>query len=78
MKSIILLGKPCSGKGTLAKEYVDKGYYHLSGSDMLRDHISDSNAKYYKEAKFALDNGQMIVDNIINGIFEETIKLVDY
>jgi adenylate kinase len=76
MKHIILLGKPCSGKGTLSKEYIKRGYHHLSGSDMLRDHISDPNAKYYKEAKFALDNGKMIKDEIINGIFSETVKLI--
>jgi adenylate kinase len=77
MKHLIILGKPCSGKGTISKEYEEKGYHHLSGSDMLRDHIKDPNAKYYNEAKYSLDNGEMINDDIINGIFFETVKLID-
>lgn len=76
MEHVILLGKPCSGKGTLAKEYKNKGYYHLSGSDMLRNHLADPDAKYYNEAHFALTNGVMIKDEIINGIFEEEFKKI--
>lgn len=77
MKHLIILGKPCSGKGTLSKEYEEKGYHHLSGSDMLREHIKDPSAKYYNEAKYSLDNGKMISDEIINGIFFETVKSID-
>ena len=76
IKHKILLGKPCSGKGTVSKKYQKLGFHHLSGSDMLRDHIKDSNAKYYTEAKYALDNGIMIKDDIIIGIFLETLKTI--
>ena len=47
VKHKILLGKPCSGKGTQSKRFQKLGFHHLSGSDMLRDHIKDENAKYY-------------------------------
>lgn len=76
MKHVLLLGKPCSGKGTLSKFLEDHGFYHLSGSDMLREHISDPEAKYYHEANYALTNGIMIKDEIINGIFKEKIKTI--
>lgn len=77
MKNIILLGKPCSGKGTLSTYLKSLNYNHISGSDLLREHIIDDKSLYYKEAKYALDNGKMITDEIINGIFIEKMKSID-
>lgn len=71
---IILLGKPGSGKGTLAKELVKKGYYHLSGSDLLRENSKDESAKYYKEAKHSLTTGELVASEIINGMVKEKIQ----
>lgn len=74
MKNIILLGKPCSGKGTLSKKLIEAGYYHLSASDVLRENSQDENAPFYKEAITALTTGVLIHDDIMNGMVREKIK----
>lgn len=74
MKNIILLGKPCSGKGTLSKQLVEKGYYHLSGSDVLRENSQSEDAPYYKEAIDALTTGVLIADDIMNGMVANKVK----
>jgi adenylate kinase len=74
MQHILLLGKPGSGKGTLAKILIDKGFVVISGSDILRENSKDDSALYYKEARNALDNGILASDDIINGMVTEKIK----
>lgn len=74
MKNIILLGKPCSGKGTLSKQLVNSGYYHLSGSDILRENSQTKDAPFYKEAVHALTSGVLIADEIMNGMVAHKIK----
>ena len=74
MKNIILLGKPCSGKGTLSKQLVNAGYYHLSGSDILRENSKTEDAPFYKEAIHALTTGVLIADHIMNGMVAHKIK----
>lgn len=75
MTHIILLGKPGSGKGTLASQLVEEhGFYHLSGSDVLRENSQDESAKYYKEARHALDTGILVSSDIINGMVNEKLK----
>lgn len=74
-KSIILIGKPGAGKGTFAKKMEkEQGYYHLGGSDLLRENSMDESAKYYKEARHALSTGILVSDEIINGMFHEKMK----
>lgn len=74
MKNIILLGKPCSGKGTISKQLIEKGYYHLSGSDVLRENSQSKDAPYYKEATHALTTGVLIADDIMNGMVANKVK----
>jgi adenylate kinase len=74
MKNIILLGKPCSGKGTISKLLIEKGYYHLSGSDILRENSQSKVAPYYKEAIYALTSGVLISDDIMNGMVSHKIS----
>ena len=74
MTDIILLGKPGSGKGTWAKKLTEKGYYHLSGSDVLRENSKDKSAKFYKEARHALDTGILIESSIIDGMVIQKLK----
>lgn len=75
MTHIILLGKPGSGKGTLANQMAKKeNTHHLSGSDVLRENSQDKSAKYYKEARHALESGILISSEIINGMVSEKIK----
>ena len=74
MQNIILLGKPGSGKGTIAKKLEEHGYHVLSGSDILRENSQSPNAKYYSEARHALDTGILISSELINLMVNEKIK----
>lgn len=74
MKHIILLGKPTSGKGTLSKTLQSIGYYHLSGSDVLRENSKDVNSTFYKEIMKSLNHGILISDEIINLMITEKLK----
>lgn len=74
MQNIILLGKPGSGKGTIAKKLEEHGYHVLSGSDILRENSESPDAKYYKEARHALDTGVLISSELINLMVSEKIK----
>jgi adenylate kinase len=74
MQNIILLGKPGSGKGTIAKKLEEHGYHVLSGSDILRENSQSPDAKYYAEARHALDTGVLISSELINLMVNEKIK----
>lgn len=74
--NVIILGKPGCGKGTLAKELEKRGYYILSGSDVLRENSKEKDAKYYKEARNALDTGVLISSEILNGMITEKVKKI--
>lgn len=74
MQNIILLGKPGSGKGTIAKKLEEHGYHVLSGSDILRENSQSPDAKYYSEARHALDTGILISSELINLMVNDKIK----
>lgn len=77
MKHIILLGKPCSGKGTISKQLVDSGFIHISGSDVLRENSKEESMPFYKEAQHALTTGMLISDDIMNGMMENKVKSLE-
>jgi len=74
MKDIILIGKPCSGKGTLAKLLLNEKYAHISGSNVLRENSTTESAPYYKEATHALKTGELISSHIMNGMMKSKIE----
>ncbi len=74
--NVIILGKPGCGKGTLAKELEQKGYYILAGSDVLRENSRENTAKYYKEARHALDTGVLISSDILNAMVTEKVRQI--
>lgn len=76
MKNVLLLGKPGSGKGTIAKLLEKQGYSVLSGSDILRENSQSPDATYYKEAKEALDSGVLISSELINLMVSEKINQI--
>jgi len=74
---IVLLGAPGSGKGTQAKKLVaDYGYPQVSTGDLLRDAVARG-TEYGRQAKAAMDAGQLVSDDIVLGILKERVAQPD-
>ena len=71
---IILFGPPGAGKGTQAKNLVDKhNLMQLSTGDMLRDAIAKGSDLGIK-AKAIMDRGELVSDEIITSMISEKIR----
>lgn len=75
---IILIGYPCSGKGTQAK-FISNKYKipKISTGDLLRSIILKKTTKDTLEIKKKIDSGQLIPDNIIISIIQKRISKKD-
>ncbi len=77
LKIVILLGHPGAGKGTQSRSVMRKlNIPQISTGDMLRDAVVRQTS-FGKEAKDRMDAGEMVSDNIVNGIVAERILLED-
>jgi len=73
-KIVILLGHPGAGKGTQSRAIVRRlGIPHISTGDMLREAVA-SNTSFGREAKQKMDAGELVSDEIVNGIVAERIQ----
>ncbi len=71
---LILLGPPGVGKGTQAKLLSQKyNIPQISTGDILREAVSEGTA-LGKEAKKYMDQGDLVPDDIILGMVEETLQ----
>ncbi|HEX5000433.1 MAG TPA: nucleoside monophosphate kinase, partial [Terriglobia bacterium] len=76
-KIIILLGQPGVGKGTQAKEIMRVlSIPQISTGDMLRD-AAARQTPLGMEAKARMDAGQLVSDDVVNGIVRERVRLED-
>ena len=74
---IVLLGAPGSGKGTQAKLLAAKfGLPQISTGDLLREAVA-SGSLLGRQAKAAMDAGQLVSDDIVLGIIHERISRPD-
>lgn len=74
---IILLGPPGVGKGTQAKILVEElGIPQLSTGDILRSAIANK-TPLGVQAKAIVDRGDLVSDDIVNGIVSERIDEAD-
>src|SRR6185369_10991862 len=76
-KILILLGHPGAGKGTQARSIMQRlSIPHISTGDMLREAIANE-TPYGREAKTKMDAGELVSDEIVNGIVADRIKRED-
>ena len=74
---LVILGRQGSGKGTqclrLSESY---GTIHISTGDILRAAV-ETQPELGKKAKLIMDAGDLVPDEIINGIVAERIEMKD-
>jgi len=71
---LVFLGAPGSGKGTQAQILCDRrGWRHISTGDLLRQAVKDE-TPLGKRAKEAMDRGNLVADDIILALIEETLE----
>lgn len=74
---LILLGPPGAGKGTQAKILMDAyGIPQLSTGDILRSAIA-AKTPLGLEAKAIVDRGDLVSDDVVNGIVSERLDQED-
>ncbi len=74
---IVMLGAPGSGKGTQAKLLVEKYKLpQISTGDMLREAVAEG-TPLGRQAKAAMDAGQLVSDDIVLSIIQERITRPD-
>ena len=75
MFSIVIFGKPGSGKGTQANFLKEKySLYHISTGDLFRKNISNK-TNLGIEAKSFLDNGDLVPDSVTIKMLENEVLL---
>lgn len=73
MFNIVIFGKPGSGKGTQANFLNEKyNLYHISTGDLFRKNISNQ-TKLGIEAKYYLDNGNLVPDSVTIRMLENEV-----
>lgn len=71
---LILLGPPGAGKGTQAKQLVEKyGIPQISTGDILREAVKNG-TPLGKEAKAFMDKGELVTDAIVVGIIRDRLQ----
>jgi len=75
--NIIFLGPPGAGKGTVAKNIVERfGVPHVSTGDMLRSAVS-SGSELGNKVKAVLDAGQLVSDDLMIEIIKSRLSEKD-
>src|SRR5271169_2185040 len=74
---VILLGPPGAGKGTQAKQIVDRyGVPQISTGDLLRDHVARG-TELGLEAKAIMARGELVPDELMYGIVADRLREAD-
>lgn len=74
MLNIVIFGAPGSGKGTQSNYLKEKyGLEHISTGDLLRAEIAQK-SELGKMAENYIVKGQLVPDEVVIGMLEETIK----
>ena len=74
---LLIMGLPGAGKGTQAAKIVDTyGVSHISTGDMFRAAMKNE-TEMGKLAKSFIDKGELVPDEVINGIVKERLAESD-
>lgn len=74
MKTIILLGAPGAGKGTIAEGIRNEsGFTHVSTGDMLREAVKNGTV-VGRQAEGHMKRGELVPDDVIVGIVDERLE----
>ncbi len=74
---VILLGPPGAGKGTQAKQIVDRyGVPQISTGDILRDHVGRG-TELGLEAKAIMARGELVPDELMYGMVATRLREAD-
>ena len=78
MKIIIPFGKPGAGKGTLINKIMKEreNWKLISTGAMLRQAMKDE-TELGKKAKFYVEQGKLVPDEVIIGIVKDTLDTID-
>ena len=77
MLNLIFLGPPGAGKGTQAQRLTKRlSIPQLSTGDILRRAVAERNP-LGKKAKALMDAGQLVPDDVVNGIVDEALMAPD-
>ena len=75
--NLLIMGLPGAGKGTQAAKMVEEfGLAHLSTGDMFRAAIANE-TEMGLLAKSYMDQGQLVPDEVTNGIVKERLQQAD-
>ncbi len=75
--NLILMGLPGAGKGTQAEQIVDEyKVVHISTGDIFREAIKNETKMGLKAKKF-IDKGELVPDEVTNGIVKERLSKDD-
>lgn len=75
--ALILLGPPGAGKGTQARQLVDRyGIPQISTGDMLREAVAQG-TPLGKQAQGCMDRGELVADDVIIGLVGERLERDD-
>ena len=76
-KNLIITGLPGAGKGTQAERIIEAyNIPHISTGDMFRDAIKHETT-LGMEAKAFMDKGELVPDEVTNGIVKERLQEAD-
>ncbi len=74
---VILLGPPGAGKGTQAKQIVERyGVPQISTGDLLRDHV-ERGTELGLEAKAIMARGELVPDELLYGMVATRLREAD-
>ena len=75
--NLLIMGLPGAGKGTQAAKIVEKfGLVHISTGDMFRAAMANK-TEMGVLAKSFIDKGELVPDEVTNGIFKERLAQAD-